>query len=106
MKAAVNGVPSFSVLDGWWIEGHLGVTGWAIGDGTDGDMAVEAASLYGKLEDMIVPLFYRNVGRLREGDADVRRPQRVVPQYRAHGPSVHHQRVPASVRSGLAVAAG
>ncbi len=32
MKAALNGVPNFSVLDGWWIEGHIeGVTGWAIG---------------------------------------------------------------------------
>ena len=34
MKAALNGVPSFSVLDGWWIEGHIeGITGWSIGDG-------------------------------------------------------------------------
>ncbi len=33
MKAALNGVPSFSILDGWWIEGHFeGVTGWSIGD--------------------------------------------------------------------------
>ena len=33
MKAALNGVPSLSVLDGWWIEGHVeGVTGWAIGE--------------------------------------------------------------------------
>src|SRR5215212_7792575 len=32
MKAAHNGVPSLSVLDGWWIEGHIeGVTGWSIG---------------------------------------------------------------------------
>src|SRR6202030_4364356 len=32
MKAALNGVPSISVLDGWWIEGHVeGVTGWAVG---------------------------------------------------------------------------
>ena len=32
MKAALNGVPNFSVLDGWWIEGHIeGVTGWSIG---------------------------------------------------------------------------
>ena len=31
MKAALNGVPSLSVMDGWWIEGHVeGVTGWAI----------------------------------------------------------------------------
>jgi len=60
MKAALNGVPSLSILDGWWIEGHVeGVTGWAIGDG-DGsiDLAEEADSLYNKLEHMILPLFY------------------------------------------------
>jgi glycogen phosphorylase len=36
MKAALNGVPSLtSILDGWWIEGHVeGVTGWAIGEAT------------------------------------------------------------------------
>src|SRR6266480_1247238 len=63
MKAALNGVPSLSVLDGWWIERHVeGVTGWAIGEGTDsdGDSTVEATSLYDKLEGTIVPLFYGN----------------------------------------------
>jgi len=62
MKAALNGVPSLSVLDGWWIEGHLeGVTGWSIGDGwhTASNVAVEAASLYEKLEYLILPTFYR-----------------------------------------------
>jgi len=56
MKAALNGVPSLSILDGWWIEGCLeGFTGWAIEDGaTDED---EAASLYSKLENSIVPLY-------------------------------------------------
>jgi len=61
MKAALNGVPSLSVLDGWWIEGHVeGVTGWSIGDsvGTSSDSTVEAASLYDKLEQVILPLFY------------------------------------------------
>lgn len=61
MKAALNGVPSLSVLDGWWIEGHVeGVTGWAIGDGREpsGDSSGEIASLYDKLERMILPLFY------------------------------------------------
>ncbi|HVL34505.1 MAG TPA: alpha-glucan family phosphorylase [Burkholderiales bacterium] len=53
MKAAINGVPSLSVLDGWWIEGHLeGVTGWSI------DPPQEAASLYDKLERVILPLYY------------------------------------------------
>ena len=63
MKAALNGVPSFSVLDGWWIEGHLeGVTGWAIGEIDDGkaDPAGDAPSLYDKLENVILPLFYKN----------------------------------------------
>jgi starch phosphorylase len=58
MKAALNGVPSLSVLDGWWIEGCAeDVTGWAIDDG-DND-AAEAASLYDKLEHSIAPLFAR-----------------------------------------------
>lgn len=61
MKAALNGVPSLSVLDGWWIEGHIeGVTGWSIGDreGSENDSAAEALSLYKKLEHVILPLFY------------------------------------------------
>ena len=65
MKAALNGVPSFSVLDGWWVEGHIeGVTGWSIGDGrVENDSAAEAASLYEKLEHVILPLFYREPER-------------------------------------------
>jgi starch phosphorylase len=62
MKAALNGVPSFSVLDGWWVEGHIeGVTGWSIGDlnTPENDSAAEAASLYDKLERVILPLYYR-----------------------------------------------
>lgn len=61
MKAALNGVPSLSILDGWWVEGYLrGITGWAIGHGTALalDSAAEAASLYGQLENSILPLFY------------------------------------------------
>jgi starch phosphorylase len=61
MKAALNGVPSLSVLDGWWIEGCLeGTTGWAIGE--DYTLAVDPAAdvpeLYYKLERVVVPLFY------------------------------------------------
>jgi starch phosphorylase len=57
MKAAFNGVPSLSVLDGWWIEGCIeGKTGWAIGD--HGDRSQDAQSLYSKLEQTIVPMFY------------------------------------------------
>ncbi len=60
MKAALNGVPSLSILDGWWIEGCLeGITGWAIGQ--DGRVkaatADEADSLYDKL-DAITKLYY------------------------------------------------
>ena len=75
MKAAVNGVPSFSVLDGWWIEGCVeGVTGWSIGppDGTkeaQSDHTKDAGSLYDKLEQIIAPLFYQN----RPGFIDVMR---------------------------------
>jgi starch phosphorylase len=60
MKAALNGVPSLSVLDGWWIEGwEEGITGWAIGtDGGDQDAHRHAASLYDKLEHTVLPTFY------------------------------------------------
>ncbi len=69
MKAAVNGVPSLSVLDGWWIEGHIeGLTGWSIGGngaraGAEGDRPKDAAALYDKLENVILPLFYRDRDR-------------------------------------------
>jgi starch phosphorylase len=57
MKAAFDGVPSLSVLDGWWIEGCIeGVTGWAVGDSGGGD----AAALYDKLEHEVLPLYYRD----------------------------------------------
>jgi starch phosphorylase len=61
MKAALNGVPSLSILDGWWIEGHVeGVTGWAIGERADSDnQSEEVESLYEQLEETVVPLYYR-----------------------------------------------
>jgi starch phosphorylase len=56
MKAALNGVPSLSILDGWWIEGCIeGVTGWAIEDGAND--AEEATNFYNKLENAVVPLY-------------------------------------------------
>ena len=62
MKAALNGVPSLSVLDGWWIEGCIeGVTGWAIGElplNGDGQRQNDAALLYDRLERDILPLYY------------------------------------------------
>jgi starch phosphorylase len=76
MKAALNGVPSLSVLDGWWLEGHVeGVTGWAIG--RDGkrpleqpvDSAEDARALYETLERTVLPLFYQR----RDGFIDVMR---------------------------------
>ncbi len=58
MKAAMNGVPSLSTLDGWWIEGCIeGATGWAIAESTD--ESEEADSLYEKLESEILPIYYR-----------------------------------------------
>ena len=59
MKAAFNGVPQLSVLDGWWVEGCLeGVTGWAIGDDSQGANGGDAAILYDKLEHLVLPLWY------------------------------------------------
>lgn len=56
MKAALNGVPSLSVLDGWWLEGCAeGETGWAIGADGDADDARTAESLYDKLERRVLP---------------------------------------------------
>jgi len=69
MKAALNGVPSLSVLDGWWIEGWIeGVTGWAIGeDGRDGgERSKVVSSLYDKLAHVVLPLFYRERERFLE----------------------------------------
>jgi len=68
MKAALNGVPSFSVVDGWWAEGWIeGVTGWAIGN-TEAveDPASELATLYDKLERQILPMFYGTSNRYTE----------------------------------------
>lgn len=65
MKAAHNGVMNFSVLDGWWIEGHIeGYTGWSIGSTpTETSLSAnhdahDAEDLYGKLEQVIIPTFY------------------------------------------------
>lgn len=64
MKAALNGIPSLSVLDGWWIEGWIeGVTGWAIDD--HDDEAGEAHSLYEHLGQVILPMFYKDQGQWR-----------------------------------------
>jgi glycogen phosphorylase len=68
MKAAMNGIVNFSVLDGWWDEGYNGRNGWAIGDReTNSDEGAQdwadAQDLYQLLENDVVPTYY-------ERDAD------------------------------------
>lgn len=77
MKACLNGIPSLSVLDGWWVEGCVeGVTGWAIETKVADvcelqmDDTEEAASLYRKLEEVVIPLYY---GQERDGWAQIMR---------------------------------
>jgi len=66
MKAALNGVPSLSTMDGWWLEGCIeGLTGWGIGNTavsttSPTQITQEASSLYDKLEQVILPLYYQN----------------------------------------------
>jgi glycogen phosphorylase len=63
MKAALNGLPNLSVLDGWWSEAHEeGVTGWSIGE--DGSPASEhARNLYDKLETAVLPMWFNDRAR-------------------------------------------
>ena len=91
MKAALNGIPSLSVLDGWWPEGWIeGVTGWSIDDGLEleEDSRMELMSLYNKLSYVIVPLFYGspgNYGRIMRNTIGVNgayfSAQRMLQQY-------------------------
>ena len=69
MKAAMNGVPNFSVLDGWWIEGHrysTGLAGWSIGPGPTDSTAqnrsdeTDAEEIYDKLKNEIIPMYYQD----------------------------------------------
>ena len=62
MKASMNGVLNLSVLDGWWLEGCIeGVTGWAIGEDHAGAVdGAHAGQLYDKLENTVLPLYYRD----------------------------------------------
>jgi starch phosphorylase len=67
MKAALNAVPSLSVLDGWWIEGCVeNLTGWAIKSdrktrrSRKDTSAKDARALYDKLEDLVIPMFYKD----------------------------------------------
>ncbi len=72
MKAALNGVPSLSILDGWWLEGCIEhITGWAIGETTpananpDERSRLDAQSLYQKLEKVVLPAFQQREDWLR-----------------------------------------
>ncbi len=63
MKAAHNGIPQLSTLDGWWLEGCIeNITGWAIGPEKtahqESDDAVDRRDLYEKLEKSVLPKFY------------------------------------------------
>ncbi len=60
MKAAVNGAPNLSILDGWWIEGFNGANGWAFGgEEIEGDRTeADAEALYRLLENEVIPLYY------------------------------------------------
>jgi len=61
MKAALNGVPHLSIMDGWWIEGFNGKNGWTFGQDESGDNlgSADAAAIYRILEEEIIPLYYK-----------------------------------------------
>ena len=64
MKAAFNGVPSLSVMDGWWIEGCIeDITGWSIGSASELSNRADAGYLYDKLEQVVLPLYYKDRAR-------------------------------------------
>lgn len=78
-KAALNGIPNLSILDGWWVEGYNGANGWAIGKASDlatqeEQDAVDADSLYQLIEDEVVPLYYeRDLDGVPRGWIDIMR---------------------------------
>ena len=94
MKAAHNGIPSLSILDGWWIEGCIeGFTGWSIGSAPDIESSdqEDADSLYDKLQNTVIPIYYQNRGKwiniMRHSiamNASFFNTQRMVLQYVLH----------------------
>ena len=72
-KALMNGVINFSVLDGWWLEGYRPGAGWALTEKRTYQYQphqdqLDAATIYGLLENEILPLYYaRNVKGYSEG---------------------------------------
>ena len=85
MKAALNGVLNFSVLDGWWREAYNGSNGWAIGEDADLDAEVQdeadAESLYDTLENKIIPLYYTERG----GEDIPHKWVAMIKEFAAHG---------------------
>ncbi len=61
MKAALNGVPHLSIIDGWWKEGYNGKNGWAFGEKKEDDDQdrTDAEAMYQIIEEKIIPLYYR-----------------------------------------------
>ncbi len=111
MKAAMNGVPSFSVVDGWWAEGHIeDVTGWAIGNNDVAeDPLEEVSTLYDKLENKIAPMFYKDsnrfVGVMRSAIAlngSFFNTQRMLQQYIANA-YIGHDEIAVPAPGSLAV---
>ena len=104
MKAALNGVPSLSVLDGWWPEGWVdGVTGWTIGDGVVDvdDPDIERGWLHNKLSYVIAPMFYgapENFGRVMRSTIAINgayfTAQRMLQQYIQEAYTVPKEGVP------------
>ncbi|SDV46971.1 alpha-glucan family phosphorylase [Chitinasiproducens palmae] len=83
MKAAFNGVPSLSVMDGWWMEGcEDGITGWRIGEADGSDPEGHAASLYARLEQDVLPCYESDRGAwLRIMKQTI---GRLAPQFSSH----------------------
>ena len=95
MKAALNGVPNLSILDGWWIEGYIeNVTGWAIENPSESRLEssnrndADANSLYQLLEEQVMPTYYKErqrwVNTMRSAislNASYFNTQRMVQQY-------------------------
>ena len=61
MKAALNGVPHLSIMDGWWIEGYNGENGWAFNhEEFEGNKwQKDAEAIYRILEEEIIPCYYK-----------------------------------------------
>ena len=89
MKAAINGVPSLSILDGWWIEGCIeGLTGWSIDHSESNSTSYDANALYSKLEQVVIPLLLRRPRPLHRSDAPCCGVEWLIFQHPANGAGV------------------